>query len=73
MFSSDYPGSHARLWQYFGPSLSHSVFALCFMSFLLGKSENALVVLGVAFPYASMQELRSDNLENAGRAPATIT
>ncbi len=39
LFSSDYPGSHARLWQYFGPSLSHSVFALCFMSFLLGKSE----------------------------------
>jgi thiosulfate dehydrogenase [quinone] large subunit len=39
LFSSDYPGSHAPLWQYFGASLSHSVFALCFLSFLLGKSE----------------------------------
>jgi thiosulfate dehydrogenase (quinone) large subunit len=39
LFSSDYPGSHVPLWQYFGASLSHSVFALCFLSFLLGKSE----------------------------------
>jgi thiosulfate dehydrogenase [quinone] large subunit len=39
LFSSDYPGSHAPSWQYFGASLSHSVFALCFLSFLLGKSE----------------------------------
>ena len=38
-FSSDYPGRHALLWQYFGASLSHSVFALCFLSFLLGESE----------------------------------
>ena len=39
LFSSDYPGSHAPVWQYFGASLSHSVFALCFLCFLLGKSE----------------------------------
>jgi thiosulfate dehydrogenase [quinone] large subunit len=39
LFSSDYPGGHAPLWKYFGASLSHSVFALCFLSFLLGKSE----------------------------------
>jgi thiosulfate dehydrogenase (quinone) large subunit len=39
LFSSDYPGRHALLWQYFGASLSHSVFALCFLSFLLGESE----------------------------------
>lgn len=39
MFSSDYPGNHAVLWQYFGASLSHSVFAVCFLSFILGKSE----------------------------------
>jgi uncharacterized membrane protein YphA (DoxX/SURF4 family) len=39
LFSSDYPGGHAPLWQYFGASLSHSVFALCFVAFLLGDSD----------------------------------
>jgi uncharacterized membrane protein YphA (DoxX/SURF4 family) len=38
LFSSDYPGASARTWQYFGASLSHSVFALCFVVFLLGRS-----------------------------------
>jgi uncharacterized membrane protein YphA (DoxX/SURF4 family) len=41
LFSSDYPGAHAPLWQYFGASLSHSVFALCFVTVLLGRSEVA--------------------------------
>jgi thiosulfate dehydrogenase (quinone) large subunit len=35
LFSSDYPGAAAPFWQYFGASLSHSVFALCFISFLI--------------------------------------
>lgn len=39
LFASDYPGSHAPFWQYFGASLSHSVFALCFAAFLFGGSE----------------------------------
>jgi thiosulfate dehydrogenase (quinone) large subunit len=38
LFSSDYPGASAPTWQYFGASLSHSVFALCFVVFLLGQS-----------------------------------
>lgn len=38
LFSSDYPGATAPAWQYFGASLSHSVFALCFVVFLLGQS-----------------------------------
>ena len=38
LFSSDYPGATAPAWQYFGASLSHSVFALCFVVFLLGRS-----------------------------------
>jgi thiosulfate dehydrogenase (quinone) large subunit len=38
LFSSDYPGHKAAFWQYFGASLSHSVFALCFVVFLLGRS-----------------------------------
>jgi uncharacterized membrane protein YphA (DoxX/SURF4 family) len=39
LFSSDYPGPAAPLWQYFGASLSHSVFALCFLTFLVGCSD----------------------------------
>ena len=38
LFSSDYPGANAPLWQYFGASLSHSVFALCFLVFLVGRA-----------------------------------
>jgi thiosulfate dehydrogenase [quinone] large subunit len=38
LFSSDYPGATAPIWQYFGASLSHSVFALCFAVFLLGRT-----------------------------------
>jgi thiosulfate dehydrogenase (quinone) large subunit len=38
LFSSDYPGVAAPTWQYFGASLSHSVFALCFVVFLAGRS-----------------------------------
>src|SRR5215467_4148094 len=38
LVSSNYPGPHAPLWQYFGASLDHSVLALCFLSFLLGES-----------------------------------
>lgn len=40
LFSSDYPGRAAPAWQYFGASLSHSVFALCFLTFLLGDAES---------------------------------
>jgi thiosulfate dehydrogenase (quinone) large subunit len=35
LFSSDYPGANAPAWQYFGASLGHSVFALCFVAFLV--------------------------------------
>src|SRR3981189_3519564 len=41
LFSSDYPGPGAPLWQYFGASLSHSVFALCFAAFLTGRAPSA--------------------------------
>jgi thiosulfate dehydrogenase (quinone) large subunit len=36
LFSSNYPGPHSPLWQFFGASLDHSVLALCFISFLVG-------------------------------------
>jgi len=40
LFSSDYPGAAAAFWQYFGASLSHSVFALCFAAFLIGRADS---------------------------------
>ncbi len=46
LFSSDYPGAGAPLWQYFGASLSHSVFALCFAAFLIGRSDSVWSVRG---------------------------
>jgi uncharacterized membrane protein YphA (DoxX/SURF4 family) len=39
LFSSDYPGSQAAFWQYFGASIGHSVFALCFTAFLVGHAD----------------------------------
>jgi thiosulfate dehydrogenase [quinone] large subunit len=39
LFSSGYPGAGAPFWQYFGASLSHSVFALCFAAFLIGCAD----------------------------------
>lgn len=47
LFSSNYPGPHARLWQYFGASLDHSVLAFCFVAFLIGEPEAALSVRGL--------------------------
>jgi len=35
LFSSDYPGAGAPFWQYFGASLGHSIFAFCFIAFLI--------------------------------------
>src|SRR5215472_13058540 len=37
LFASNYPGANAAPWQYVGASLSHSVFACCFLAFVLGN------------------------------------
>ena len=47
LFSSDYPGAGAPFWQYFGASLSHSVFALCFAAFLVGRADSVWSVKGL--------------------------
>ena len=44
LFSSNYPGAEAPLWQYFGASLDHSVLALCFLAFVIGRSDTRLSV-----------------------------
>jgi len=36
--SSNYPGAHVPLWQYFGASLDHSVLALCFLTLVVSRS-----------------------------------
>jgi thiosulfate dehydrogenase (quinone) large subunit len=46
LFSSNYPGTHAPFWQYFGASLDHSVLALCFAAFALGNADSALALRG---------------------------
>lgn len=42
LFSSNYPGAHAPLWQYFGASLDHSVLAFCFLAFIYGRANEVL-------------------------------
>jgi uncharacterized membrane protein YphA (DoxX/SURF4 family) len=54
LFSSDYPGAGAPFWQYFGASLSHSVFALCFAAFLFGRADSVW----------SVKALRKNNARN---------
>lgn len=44
LFSANYPGPNAPFWQYFGASLDHSVLALCFLAFLIGRSDAALAL-----------------------------
>jgi hypothetical protein len=39
LFSSNYPGADAPVWQYFGASLDHLVLALCFGAFIMGDAE----------------------------------
>jgi thiosulfate dehydrogenase [quinone] large subunit len=38
LFSSNFPGHSAPLWEYFGASLEHSVLALCFATFIVAGS-----------------------------------
>ena len=56
LFSSDYPGAGAPFWQYFGASLSHSVFALCFAAFLAGRAESVWSVAAFRRNHASSSE-----------------
>ncbi|HYL77580.1 MAG TPA: DoxX family protein [Bryobacteraceae bacterium] len=44
LFSSDYPGANAAFWQYFGASLSHSVLALCFATFIAADADRVFAL-----------------------------
>ena len=50
LFSSNYPGPQAPLWQYFGASLDHSVLALCFLTFLIARASAVLSFRSVRKP-----------------------
>lgn len=44
LFSANYPGPHAPLWQYFGASLGHLVPAFCFAAFAITRQEDTLPI-----------------------------
>jgi thiosulfate dehydrogenase (quinone) large subunit len=44
LFSSNFPGHDAPLWEYFGASLDHSVLALCFATFIAARSGDVLSI-----------------------------
>ncbi len=44
LFSANYPSAHVPLWQYFGASSDHSVLALCFLTFISGRSNEAFSI-----------------------------
>ena len=47
LFSANYPGPDAVLWQYLGAALEHLVLALCFVAFLVGAPERAWSVSAI--------------------------
>ena len=55
LFSSNYPGPQAPLWQYFGASLDHSVLALCFLSFLIGRADATLSLRRTQDPHTNQK------------------
>jgi len=57
LFSANYPGPGAPLWQYFGASLDHLVLALCFGAFLLGRADAAY---RIKLPWRARSGSRSD-------------
>jgi thiosulfate dehydrogenase [quinone] large subunit len=44
LFSSNYPGANAPIWQYFGAALNHLVLALCFAAFAVTRREDVLTL-----------------------------
>jgi uncharacterized membrane protein YphA (DoxX/SURF4 family) len=41
LFSANYPGPSAPLWQYFGAALDHLTLAFCFAAFVIGRADAA--------------------------------
>jgi len=47
VLASNFPGSPAPFWEYFGASLDHSVLALCFMSFIIAGGDERFSVMRI--------------------------
>jgi thiosulfate dehydrogenase (quinone) large subunit len=69
LFSSNYPGAQAPLWQYFGASLDHSVLALCFASLALSEPPGVLFARQFARD-SFLNELDASGLRNLRRLGA---
>ena len=65
LFSSNYPGSDAAPWQYFGASLDHLVLALCFAAFVLGQPAEVLSVRS----YLSLRRARTSRIDSGVTPP----
>jgi len=68
LFSSNYPGPNAPLWQYFGASLDHSVLALCFLAFIIGQSDERLSLRSIKNQTGSVDKLLDPDLERISQA-----
>jgi len=62
LFCSDYPGAGAAFWQYFGASLSHSVFVLCFAAFLMGRADSVWSVEALRKTHADASGMKISEL-----------
>jgi uncharacterized membrane protein YphA (DoxX/SURF4 family) len=45
LLSANYPGPNVPIWRYFGASLEHSVFLLCFVTFIVSDPASAASIL----------------------------
>lgn len=68
LFSSNYPGPQAPLWQYFGASLDHSVLALCFLAFIIGQSDERLSLRSIKNQTGSAKKFLDPDLERISQA-----
>lgn len=67
LLSSNYPGPHAAIWQYFGAALNHLVFALCFVAFGMGDATRVWSV-----PSYYRHKLRQLAQEEAGNPDSSF-
>lgn len=66
LFSANYPGPHVPLWRYFGYSLEHSVFFLCFVTFALADAAASVSITNTRWWRSLRVGPRSSS---AGRTP----
>jgi thiosulfate dehydrogenase (quinone) large subunit len=58
LLSANYPGPNVPIWRYFGASLEHSVFLLCFVTFIVSDSASAASIPASRWWRASRGSIR---------------